>query len=53
MNVRQPMDVSDLFSIKNISFDKMDLRLFLFSCDEIELHGIANFIRKNFIALKQ
>ena len=30
MNVRQPMDVLDSFSIKNIFYDKMDSRLFYF-----------------------
>ena len=35
MNVRHPMGVLHLFSIKNILHDKIDLRLFLFSCDKI------------------
>ena len=30
MNVRHPMGVSHSFSIKNIFYDKMDLRLFYF-----------------------
>ena len=30
MNVRHPMDVLHLFSINNIFYDKMDLRLFYF-----------------------
>ena len=35
MNVRHPMGVLRLFSvIKNIFYDKMDLRVFLFSCDD-------------------
>ena len=35
MNVRHPMGVLHSFSIKNIFFDKMDLKTFLFSCDKI------------------
>ena len=31
MNVRHPMGVSHSFSIKNIFYDKMDLRLFYFN----------------------
>ena len=35
MNVRHPMGVLRLFSVfKNIFYDKMDLRVFLFSCDD-------------------
>ena len=35
MNVRHPMGVLRLFSvIKNIFYDKMNLRVFLFSCDD-------------------
>ena len=30
MNVRHPMDVLDSFSIKNIFYDKIDLRVFYF-----------------------
>ena len=30
MNVRHPKDVLHSFSIKNILYDKMDLRLFYF-----------------------
>ena len=35
MNVRHPVVVLNSFSIKNSFYDKMDLRLFLFSCDEM------------------
>ena len=35
MNVQHPMSVLHSFSIKNISHDKMDLRLF-YSCDNME-----------------
>ena len=30
MNIRHPIGVLDLFSIKNIFYDKMELRLFYF-----------------------
>ena len=35
MNVRHPMGVLHSFSIKNIFYDKIDLKLFLFSSDEL------------------
>ena len=34
MNVRHPVGVKHSFSIKNIFYDKMDLRPFLFSSDD-------------------
>ena len=34
MNVRHPMGVLHSFFIKNIFYDKMDLKSFLFSCRE-------------------
>ena len=45
MNVRHPEGVLHSFSIKNISYDKMDLRLFLFSCGNMitilyKLHNV-------------
>ena len=35
MNVRHVMDAVHSFSIKNIFYDKMDLRYFLFLCDNL------------------
>ena len=35
MNTRHPMGTLHLFSIKNIFYDKMDLKHFLFSCGKI------------------
>ena len=42
INLRHPMGVLHLFSIKNIFYDKMDLRL-LFSCDNIYFFITCNF----------
>ena len=51
MNLRHP--VLNSFSIKNIFQDKMDLKAFLFSCDEIPFHDFCdnfyiNRLRKTF-----
>ena len=35
MNVRHPQGVLNSISITNIFYDKMNLMLFLFSCDEL------------------
>ena len=35
MNVRHPMGVLHSFSTKNIFYDKIDLRFFLVSCDDM------------------
>ena len=35
MNVRHPMGVIHSFSIRNIFYDRMDLRPFLFSYDDL------------------
>ena len=37
MNVRHPMGVLYLFSIKNIFYEKNELKLFLFPYDEISM----------------
>ena len=37
MNVRHPMGVLHSFSIKNIFYDKMDLRLFYFDVAFLEI----------------
>ena len=39
MNVRHPMGVLQSFSIKNIFYDKMDLRLFYFGVTIYTLQG--------------
>ena len=36
MNEKRPMGVLHSFSIKNIFYYKIDFKLFLFSCDEIQ-----------------
>ena len=43
MNVSHPMGVLHLFSIRNVFYDKMDLRLFCFSLiNKDELRNLAN-----------
>ena len=37
MNGRHPMCILHSFSIKNMFYDKMDLRLFSFSCDNVQM----------------
>ena len=40
MNVRHPMGNLDSFSIKNIFYDKMDLRLFSFDVVKCDIAGL-------------
>ena len=42
MNVRHPMGVLHSFSIKNIFYDKMDLRLFYFGVTIYTMQGIKS-----------
>ena len=38
MSIRHPMGVLHSFSIKNIFYDTMNLKTFLFWCDDISKH---------------
>ena len=44
MNVRHPMFVLHSFSIKNIFYDKMNLRVFLFPCDDVTLKILFSLV---------
>ena len=46
MNLRHPIGVLHSFSIKNIFYDKMDLKLFLFSCEDLKTTGYLFLIGK-------
>ena len=51
MNVRHPQGVLHSYSIKNMFYDKIDLKAFLFSCDVLLTHlmSLVFFIRSESI----